>query len=79
MKYRTKVCSISSAPISAAGPIRSLCTFCKNKNCSNNIVKKSISIFGMNEQQKLLMRANDYYCVVDCEGFSSESIDGGEG
>lgn len=69
MKYKCKSLSLSELNVGPFGVQPPLCDNCCNKDCTNLIVDKDISIFGITKRQKLLMKATGFYAVVDCEGF----------
>ena len=49
-----------------------LCDKCGTKDCSNAIVLKEVSVFGINKKYKLCTRGEELFVVVDCEGFIPE-------
>ena len=53
-----------------------LCAKCKSRDCTNPIEKKTISVLGINKSGHFLMRGNEPYVVLECEGFVG--IDGNE-
>ena len=46
-----------------------LCSKCFNAECTNPIVDKKISLFGVIHSTKLYKANNTYYSVTECNGF----------
>lgn len=69
MKYDCKLFSLSDLPVGPFGLIMSCCDRCCNQDCSNPIVNKDVSLFGVVKSEKVFMKATGFYIVADCEGF----------
>jgi len=70
MEYRVKTVQLSCCPIGPVGMVDPLCNFCKVSDCSHQIENRLISLVGVTKKWKLLVRGNEPYLVVECEGFS---------
>jgi hypothetical protein len=70
MEYRCKTQSMDRMIISPQGALYSLCENCQTKDCSNSIEKQKVSVFGVTRELKLFVRGSEYYCVVECAGYT---------
>lgn len=71
MRYKTVSLPISQLIVTHQGVIESRCNTCKTKDCTNPIIKKKMSIFGVNKECRVMKRGNYEHFVVDCEGYST--------
>ncbi len=70
MKYKTQLLSLVNTPIGHKGVLLSLCDTCKTRDCDHVIEKNKVSIFGINSEYRMLVKGNQKYFVVSCEGYS---------
>jgi len=71
MKYKNVSIPISQLIVTHEGVVEPKCNSCKTKDCTNTIVKKGVSFFGVNKKCRVLRRGASEYFVVDCEGYST--------
>lgn len=74
MEYKVKAVDSSRLIPAGSGTLKSLCNYCCNKNCSNNIEEKTVSIMGVNETQKFFIRGGFPLLVIECEGFKKDDF-----
>ncbi|MFW5891113.1 MAG: hypothetical protein ACOCUI_02740 [bacterium] len=72
MEYECQVKPVRSLEKGIANLKKPLCTRCSNTSCTNPIIEKKISIFGINYTTKLLQSADRMFFVISCEGFQME-------
>ena len=49
-----------------------LCESCQTEDCENLIETRKISILGVNKDIKFLVKGNDVYIVISCEGYTNK-------
>jgi len=54
---------------SPGGFVSPLCDQCSIGDCTNNIENREISIIGVIQKHKVLIKGNNIYFVVKCDGF----------
>jgi len=72
--YKCQLISASKLILTFDGSVMPLCNSCGTKDCTNNVIKKDVAIFGLIKSLKLLMRHNEPYIVIMCEGFSPKTV-----
>jgi hypothetical protein len=70
MEYRCRTQSFDRIIIGPHGVISSLCESCLTKDCSNPIEKQKVSVMGVTKELRLFVRGSEYYCVVECAGYT---------
>jgi len=69
MEYECSVVSLDKLLFKPGNLAFSLCDKCEIKDCTNNIENREISIMGVTQKHKVLIKGNNVYLVVKCEGF----------
>ena len=57
-----------------SGNSLSMCSSCRNSECSNPIEYVSVSVFGNNVKSRLFKTSSSYFSVVSCDGYQKEII-----
>lgn len=73
MKYRCRSLPLTKLIPTNKGFMKPLCNYCQTLDCENSIEIKKISLLGVNMEIKLLVKNDDAYMVIDCEGFMNDA------
>lgn len=69
MEYDCQLVSIASLSTTFNKVVRPLCSSCKNRNCSNPIESKKVSIFGKVHSTRVYNTGSGFFIVSYCDGF----------
>lgn len=69
MEYECSIVSLDKLMFSPGGFVSPLCDQCSIGDCTNNIENREISIIGVIQKHKVLIKGNNIYFVVKCDGF----------
>ena len=69
MKYKCVLRPLTEIILDFRGPCCSLCDKCMTSDCSNVIVYKDVTLFGVTQKRKVYLKSNNLYLVLQCEGF----------
>lgn len=69
MKYKCKIQPLLKLIATNKGFFSSLCNSCGTLDCENDIEKKKISLLGINVENNLLVKGDEAYVVISCEGY----------
>ena len=79
MEYKCHVVPIQKVPIGPHGVIEPLCNNCCNRECTNPVERRSVSILGVVRTDRVYVRGSDLGFVVACpEGYIPPEEDDGE-
>jgi len=69
LRYPCQKVGIDKLVMTHEGVIESLCEHCRNKDCTNPIQLREISVFGVMKKMRLYVASQDPLMVVKCEGY----------
>lgn len=72
MRYNCKSIPVTKLVPSKKGFVTSLCDSCCTRDCENNIEKRQVSMLGIVKTMKLLVKSNDPYIVINCDGYTNK-------
>ena len=72
MEYKCQTVSLEKLPIDVRGTMKPLCDNCSTVDCSHKIQMTTISIFGVTYKHRVMIRGDEPYFVIQCEGFNNE-------
>jgi hypothetical protein len=74
MEYRANLVPMGKMPDPEMIKEGTLCDRCVAYDCSNPIVKLTISVLGINKRMKVWKTNTNRFAVVACEGFRSDTV-----
>ena len=75
MRFPCKKVSVEKLMIGPQGQMEPLCNSCINRECSNPIERKQISVFGVTKTYRLFCNSGNVHAIVDCEGYVPEHLE----